>query len=604
MMGLFLCICVSASSAKALNENIKQKPWTFLVYLNGDNNLDSYGTKDIEEMMRVGSDANINVVVLRDTADQKESTKILYIEKGHTSVVYDYGKNIDMGDWQNLVGFYRFAHEHYPSEHTAIDVWNHGSGWDFKFRKEPTKGISYDDGSGNHITTQQLGQALREIQSINNGVKLDILGMDACLMQMAEVVYEVADSTQLVTASEEVIPASGWAYDGFLSKLSANPQMPASELAYWIQKSYYDFYKQAGDTSAQGSVVDTALFVKATGSLNLFITELVGRLPLYYSETTEILNQVQHYSTPSYKDLIALILSLRDKIKEESLTRLADQAVTEIRASVLSNFVLGDNLQGSNGISIWAPDQYSYSGELKDLYEGLAWSRASIWKTFLEIYARPTTPLVSITSADVKDPTGMGFINAGKDLTYTLMIENGSKIEAKAVGVKLELPHGFSLKSGPSQFDLTQDKQMKATLSFVIRADASLAPGPYEIEVQFDVPSVGHLSRKLTLTLERIYKVEKKKVSTPHNYDGAEFLEWTITKQGASEIRVHFSKFITEHNYDFVYLYDKNNNIVKVYEGEIAPFWSEPVPGDSVKIRFTSDDSNNFYGFDIDKIAY
>jgi len=92
-------------------------------------------------------------------------------------------------------------------------VWNHGDGWTTK----NAKGISYDDETGNNITSVQLGQALAKIGGVN------IYASDACLMQMAEVVYELKNSAPVIVGSEETEPGDGWNYAAFLSRLdSAN----------------------------------------------------------------------------------------------------------------------------------------------------------------------------------------------------------------------------------------------------------------------------------------------------------------------------------------------------------------------------------------------
>ncbi|MBI3872148.1 MAG: lamin tail domain-containing protein, partial [candidate division Zixibacteria bacterium] len=43
------------------------KKWTFMVYLDGDNDLEKYAFDDLNEMERVGSDANVNIVVEFDS---------------------------------------------------------------------------------------------------------------------------------------------------------------------------------------------------------------------------------------------------------------------------------------------------------------------------------------------------------------------------------------------------------------------------------------------------------------------------------------------------------------------------------------------------------
>ena len=108
---LCLLILLAAIPASASNPQPVEKEWTFMVFLNGDNNLDSYGTLDMEEMQKVGSTNQVNIVVLRDTNEDATSSKIYYIDKGKQTMVKDYGSNIDMGDWHTLVDFFKYAKE-------------------------------------------------------------------------------------------------------------------------------------------------------------------------------------------------------------------------------------------------------------------------------------------------------------------------------------------------------------------------------------------------------------------------------------------------------------------------------------------------------------
>jgi hypothetical protein len=51
-----------------------KKPWTFLVYVAGDNDLDPNGVQDLKEMKRVGTNAVINVVAQFDSESNKHRT--------------------------------------------------------------------------------------------------------------------------------------------------------------------------------------------------------------------------------------------------------------------------------------------------------------------------------------------------------------------------------------------------------------------------------------------------------------------------------------------------------------------------------------------------
>ena len=46
----------------------RPKKWTFMVYMAGDNNLDPNGVKDLQEMKKVGSTDQLNLIAQFDRA--------------------------------------------------------------------------------------------------------------------------------------------------------------------------------------------------------------------------------------------------------------------------------------------------------------------------------------------------------------------------------------------------------------------------------------------------------------------------------------------------------------------------------------------------------
>jgi subtilisin family serine protease len=72
-----------------------------------------------------------------------------------------------------------------------------------------------------------------------------------------------------------------------------------------------------------------------------------------------------------------------------------------------------------------------------------------------------------------------------------------------------------------------------------------------------------------------------------NNYD----YTWTITKPGYDGIAVYFSEIDIEEGYDLIYILDSDNNYVALYSGTYSgSFWSPVVEGDTIKVRFISDD--------------
>jgi len=124
-----------------------------------------------------------------------------------------------------------------------------------KKKEMPSKGISFDDETGNYIRTQQIGQILKE------SGKVDILAYDACLMQMGEVAFEVKDYTEVIVGSEETVPGYGFPYGIFLGVLARNPGMSAEELGSITVdafKLFYDKVKKSAQLSAiRSSKLDT-----------------------------------------------------------------------------------------------------------------------------------------------------------------------------------------------------------------------------------------------------------------------------------------------------------------------------------------------------------
>ncbi|MEP7339071.1 MAG: clostripain-related cysteine peptidase [Acidobacteriota bacterium] len=93
------------------------------------------------------------------------------------------------------------------------------------------------------LTNTELRLALEEALRGKPGGKLDILGMDACLMGMAETAYEVRKSVEYFIASEDAVPRASWPYHRFLERLAAHPQMSPKEFALIVIREYLIHYR-------------------------------------------------------------------------------------------------------------------------------------------------------------------------------------------------------------------------------------------------------------------------------------------------------------------------------------------------------------------------
>jgi clostripain len=241
-----------------------------MVYLDADNNLESAGINDINEMEMVGSTTDVNIVVQVDRipysvlaannegyADDISNgnwttTRRYYITQDFDSVQINSQLKSDLGelntgDPQTLADFANWAVTNYPAKKYLLVIWNHGGG----FRSlNLAKDIAWDDTSGgDKITMPELEYALSTINT-QMGKKIDIVGMDACFMAMTEVAYQIKDYADILIASEESEPGDGWPYDTILGELVGNPLISSEQLAVDIVDKYIFSYPYGNVTQS------------------------------------------------------------------------------------------------------------------------------------------------------------------------------------------------------------------------------------------------------------------------------------------------------------------------------------------------------------------
>ncbi len=99
--------------------------------------------------------------------------------------------------------------------------------------------------------------------------------------------------------------------------------------------------------------------------------------------------------------------------------------------------------------------------------------------------------------------------------------------------------------------------------------------------------------------------VESYVLESDHPYSNNFDHTWSITKQDATQIRVHFTYIEVESNYDYLYVYDYANNQLHKLTGTYSSGgWSAWSYGSTIKVRLDTDYSVTKWGFKIDKIEY
>ncbi len=339
------------------------KEWTVMVYINGKNNLSEFGKKDLNEMEMVGSTSKMNIVVelgreLSDITERYYVTKDK-IPNRLSSEIIEYVYRTDIGDWKHLVDFASWSKKKYPAKRYMLVIWNHGDGW------ATSKGISYDDQTDNHISTPELGLAMKRIG------KVDILAMDACLMQMAEVAFEVKDYADIIVASQETEPGNGYPYDKILKKMSRMTKKSTEEIAKNIVTEYGKFYASNKKTTL--SALKTSKLNDLSSLLNDWAgaaMQLEDKKPLI-----DAIKTTEKYAIDEYKDLGHFLTLVGEKTQDSALIEKGEK----INKFISEELIIANSSSraNSNGLAIYITTKGTH-----EKYADLAWS-VNQWDEFL-----------------------------------------------------------------------------------------------------------------------------------------------------------------------------------------------------------------------------
>jgi len=417
---------VSVPAASAPQDARTVKEWTIMVFINGKNNLSSYVIQDMNEMEVFGPTDNINIVtqsarmkytqpsypdypgggyyddwgygspvphpgwpnpgwnmppmMMKDARDASTdwtgTRRYLIVKDGDnaslsSTLLQDLG-SVDMGDWKQLAEFGKWAKANYPARKYMLIGWNHGSGWEKGLDLFPSvKGISYDDESGNHISTPQLAQAIGEMGGV------DIYASDACLMQMAEVAYELKDTAKITVGSEENEPGDGWGYNEFLARVHSNRDGLTPEvMAAAAVQGYKAFYAPKGTATTQ-SAIRTSGLAKYRALLDqwaaLAMTEDKALL-------TAARNEAVGFGGAGSKDLTHFMELVHGKTQNAGLKAKTVETMNYFYDKVLlDNATTGAKFEKARGLGVYLPG-YSFDGD----YSELAWSREGKWDEFMQ----------------------------------------------------------------------------------------------------------------------------------------------------------------------------------------------------------------------------
>lgn len=351
---------------------LSKAEWTLLVYMEDDNNLGPFVKHNLNDMLMAASSDNLNVLVQcnqyrpnnKDVDNpNKSGNRAIYRYKVYKNVLeldstVPTSRNYDCV--KEVVDFFRWGLANYPADKVGFIFWNHATGvvdplwgkvnpWlaknpDFlsdnprahiaemvayqsalenEYLHEAAihRGILYNETFRTYMNNQQMSDCLRQINGIRKG-KIDLVGMDACLMAMAEVAYQIKGYANVLVASQEVERAEGWSYS-FLSSLSKG-SMTSFDLAQKIVLAYDAYYKSRANIYTL-SAINLRNMDPLKTNIDMMVA-LIQKCQNYLGNSMKQMvanarNSCLEFNTKSYIDLHSYCSELLKQLKNSSLKR-------------------------------------------------------------------------------------------------------------------------------------------------------------------------------------------------------------------------------------------------------------------------------------------
>ncbi|MCX8059404.1 MAG: clostripain-related cysteine peptidase [Spirochaetes bacterium] len=307
------------------NPTINFKPtesWTFMIYLDADNDLEQAGIDDFYEMvngLNGLNKTNIKVIVLIDRISGYNNGNNIEDLLGESSDwtgarLYEINQNgnftkktdgwfadgaeINMGDPATLSNFISYCKTKYPSSHYALVLWNHGGGARSKTKafgsqKALAKAVCWDEtNSDDCLYLDEVQNVISQHFSTVN--KLDFIGFDACLMGTVEVAYEFRDLAKVMAGSMAKEWGDGWDYNRLFSNMSGSGSNDPKELGKLVVWQYKE------STSSEPNQTQSAVDLSKISTLKTAIDNLA--VAIYNENKKTDIETLRDFSYHFYKN--------------------------------------------------------------------------------------------------------------------------------------------------------------------------------------------------------------------------------------------------------------------------------------------------------------
>ena len=443
-LAITILLILSSSAVHA------QAKWTFMVYLDADNDLEPFGILDFNEMEKVGSSAEVNIIVQMDRISGYDNsngnwtgTKRYKITKDSntdlisSTVIQDMGE-VNMGDPASLTSFIDWATTNYPAANYALVLWDHGGGWQKKkstYDLRHIAPVTWNEKTGNSFKSLPFNpgfsgdpievtgipsrkvfpNSLRNLQ--HNLLSPSNVLKNVCVDQTSGDELKNAEISSAINASGTYINLIG--FDACLMAMIENayPLRNLGDVMVGSEETEpgdgwpYDLIltelkntpTMTPATLAETIVLQYGQFYNALNepttlsAINLkTISNVAVKLDAFtqaittnntlWDELDQLRVEVDKFYIPEHKDLWHIADRMLQLSSDANVDAAAANLKTAITDCVIKYYSYSPNFANSKGIAIYFPDATAYNPHYGEASNNIDFMQMNQWDEFLITY--------------------------------------------------------------------------------------------------------------------------------------------------------------------------------------------------------------------------
>jgi hypothetical protein len=528
--------------------------WTFMVYLDADNNLEAASIDIFLKLSQTGSSPDVNVVVQMDRHPGSDinlgyddrygnwtDCKRFNVTKGmwptSGNATQDLGE-VNMGDPDTLRSFVNWTVNNYPAKYYFLALFDHGTG---------CMGICYDlTNASDYLSLPELAQALTGLPTL-----IDVLLLDACSMAMTEIAYQIEDCANVLVAPEGLgyAPAP---YDRYLSTLTNHPSTMPSDFAKQVGSEYINWCMLIPEiNNATMSATDLTKVTALRMALTDFSLKLNETEEVYHEQISLARNMTEQYPGPFggqsgyYADLYRFSQLAYQYVSDLNARNAADRVINALESMIIFK---GDKaLPGSHGLSIFFPlkSNYDYfNSNFKGTYLETALANDTPWDEFFIYYLNLEKSGCKLTIQTPYSDISVIF----NDESYTTDINGKLRVFVMPGSYTVEVPSLVLQGSGSRGiFTGWNDYEKNPSRTIPLSSSATYtASYKTQYKVAFDKSGIGPDYEGTALTIDETnYTASALPVSFWWNESTSHPFAYTSPLQVSAEVKQYVWNFTT-----------------------------------------------------------